>query len=253
MENFVENNSIVRQIWGKSETVLFVFAGAAAEFALNKAVDWLYFTRKIPNDPLGRLFATASYAKKIIFSPYSQAIQAIDGIMAIHHKVEKDRDATIPGWAYRDVLYMLIHYSIASFGILERKLTAEEKEEVLEVFNRLGVRMEIPDLAQDYNSWKIQREADMERDMAKSDLTVDLFAQYKKHLGKIRYAVLIESQILVVPERVRQLLGYSKYSMLRPFIPVYKFSRKLHLDKAIKSLILPSEYKQEISELDVAL
>ena len=42
MELFVEINSIVRKIWGKSDTVLFIFAGASAEFALNKAVDWLY-------------------------------------------------------------------------------------------------------------------------------------------------------------------------------------------------------------------
>ena len=42
---------------GKGDTILFIFAGAgAAEFALNKAVDWLYFTGKLPTDPLGRLF-----------------------------------------------------------------------------------------------------------------------------------------------------------------------------------------------------
>lgn len=44
MELFVAKNSIVRKIWGKSDTVLFIFAGASAEFALNKAVDWLYYT-----------------------------------------------------------------------------------------------------------------------------------------------------------------------------------------------------------------
>ena len=68
MEYFVEKDSIVRQIWGKGDTILFIFAGAAAEFALNKAVDWLYFTGKLPADPLGRLFSTVSYARKIIFS-----------------------------------------------------------------------------------------------------------------------------------------------------------------------------------------
>ena len=52
MKLFVAKNSIVRQIWGKSDTVLFIFAGAAAEFALNKAVDWLYFTGRLPADPL---------------------------------------------------------------------------------------------------------------------------------------------------------------------------------------------------------
>lgn len=56
MQFFVEKKSVVRKIWGKSDTILFIFAGAAAEFALNKAVDWLYFTGKLPSDPLGGYF-----------------------------------------------------------------------------------------------------------------------------------------------------------------------------------------------------
>ena len=38
MQYFVEEHSVVRKIWGKSDTILFIFAGASAEFALNKAV-----------------------------------------------------------------------------------------------------------------------------------------------------------------------------------------------------------------------
>jgi hypothetical protein len=43
-KDFVVKGSIVREIWGSSDTVLLVFAGSAAEFALNRSVDWLYFT-----------------------------------------------------------------------------------------------------------------------------------------------------------------------------------------------------------------
>ena len=68
MQYFVNKQSIVREIWGKSDTILFIFAGASAEFALNKAVDWLYFTGKLPKDPLGRLFSTVNYARQIVFS-----------------------------------------------------------------------------------------------------------------------------------------------------------------------------------------
>ncbi len=64
---FVTNGSVIRQIWVKSDTVLFIFAGSAAEFALNKAVDWLYFTGKLQTDPLGRLFSRVTYARMIIF------------------------------------------------------------------------------------------------------------------------------------------------------------------------------------------
>src|SRR4051794_22540292 len=141
MEFFVAKDSIVRKIWGKSDTILFIFAGSAAEFALNKAVDWLYFTGRLPADPIGRLFSTVSYARAIIFSEREEALRAIDKITSIHSAIEKSRGSVIPDWAYRDVLFMLIHYSVASFELLERKLTAEEKEEVYNVFYRTGVRM----------------------------------------------------------------------------------------------------------------
>src|ERR1044072_5635118 len=122
MELFVNEHSIVRKIWGKADTVKFIFAGSAAEFALNKAVDWLYFTGKLPADPIGRLFSTVTYARAIIFADFEKALKAIDNITSIHTAVEHNRNAKIPDWAYRDVLYMLIHYSIASFELLERKL-----------------------------------------------------------------------------------------------------------------------------------
>src|SRR5437764_15377617 len=84
MTTYVHPQSIVRKIWGKSDTILFIFAGAAAEFALNKAVDWLYFTGRIPKDPIGRLFSTVEYARHIVFASKEEAEAAIDKITAIH-------------------------------------------------------------------------------------------------------------------------------------------------------------------------
>ena len=63
---FVEPNSVVRQICGRSDLVLFIFAGEAAELALKKVVDWLLFTRRLPVDPLGRLFSAITYARQIV-------------------------------------------------------------------------------------------------------------------------------------------------------------------------------------------
>src|SRR5688572_10556351 len=133
-EWFVNPGSVVREIWSKSDTILFIFAGASAEFALNKAVDWLYFTGRLPADPLNRLFSTVTYARMIVFSEKDKAHAVIDQMRSIHAAVEDARKATIPDWAYRDVLYMLIHYSVASFELLVRKLTPAEKEEVFDVF-----------------------------------------------------------------------------------------------------------------------
>lgn len=250
MDFFVKKKSIVRQIWGKSDTVLFIFAGASAEFALNKAVDWLYFTGKLPSDPLGRLFSTVGYARKIVFAPTDEAIKAIDMMRQIHGTVEISRGKSIPDWAYRDVLFMLVHYSIASYELLERRLSQEEKEEVYNVFYRVGVRMGLKELPLSYIDWLPVRNQHLIDDLKKSEYTTDLFKQYKKHLGAVRYKVLVEGQKLLVPDRVKELLCFSNLSLLTPMIPIYKFSRTIRLEGLIKSLLLPSNYKRQIEEIN---
>ncbi len=251
MKQFVEKDSVVRKIWGKSDTVLFIFAGASAEFALNKAVDWLYFTGKLPADPLGRLFSTVSYAKQIIFAPLEDAHQAIDVLRQIHSTVEQNRGFSIPDWAYRDVLFMLIHYSIASYELLENKLCDEEKEEVFNVFYRVGARMGLKELPLTYTEWLPARETHMEENLQKSAYTADLFKQYKKHLGAMRFRVLTEGQKLVVPEKVRTMLQFSDFSLLTPVVPVYKISRLMKMDWLLRNMLLPSGYKQQIEDINV--
>lgn len=251
MEFFVDKQSIVRKIWGKADTVLFVFAGASAEFALNKAVDWLYFTGRLPADPLGRLFSTVMYARQIVFAEKEAAHATIDKIAAIHTAVEKSRGTSIPDWAYRDVLFMLIHYSRASFELLERKMTDREKEDLFDVFNRVGWRMGLKGLPANYHEWIMMRNEHLQHDLIKSNYTVDLYKQYRKHLGWMRYLLLIESQKLVVPRHAKQLLNLGWFSWLRPVIALYKLSRKIKMDWFLKSLVLPKAYKKQIKELDI--
>ena len=252
MKFFVEQESVVRKIWGKGDTILFIFAGASAEFALNKAVDWLYFTGQLPADPLGRLFSTVQYARQIVFSENEAALQAIDKITAIHTAVENKRGGKIPAWAYRDVLFMLIDYSIRSFEVLERKLSEVEKEEVFDVFNRVGIRMHLEGLPTSYKQWLQMRQEHLEADLIKSHFTTDLYHQYKKHLGFVRFKMLLQSQILVVPQTVNDLLGLGHYSLLTPVLGLYKILRSLRLDWFLKSAILPTKYKKQIKELDVS-
>lgn len=251
MEYFVEDQSVVRKIWGKSDTILFIFAGAAAEFALNKAVDWLYFTGKLPSDPLGRLFSTVRYARMIVFAPKEEANKAIDTMRKIHSAVEENRGAVIPDWAYRDVLFMLIHYSIVAYELLEAKLTEPDKEEVYNVFYRVGMRMDLKDLPPTYTDWLPVREAHLMDNLQESKYTKDLFKQYKKHLGTFRFRVLIEGQKLVCPNRVKTLLQFGKFSLLTPVVPMYKVSLLMKMDGLVKSILLPSDYKEQIKELDL--
>lgn len=250
MEYFVKEGSVVRKIWGRSDTILFIFAGASAEFALNKAVDWLYFTGKLPSDPLGRLFSTVSYAREIVFSSKQEAHKAIERICHIHEAVERERGDTIPDWAYRDVLFMLIYYSMAAYELLEQKMSLQEKEELYQVFFRVGNRMGLSRLPKDFPEWVSARGEHLDRDLEKSNYSIDLFRQYRKHLGSFRYRILIEAQKLVVPTEVRSLLGLRDFPWMRPLVPTYQLARKLGLDGPIKDLLLPSEYKTQIEALD---
>lgn len=250
MNDFVDKQSIVRKIWGNSDVILFIFAGSAAEFALNKAVDWLYFTGKIPSDPLGRLFSTVSYAQLIVFASTDNAHKAIDKINSIHQGVEQSRGARIPDWAYRDVLYMLIDYSIVAYELLERKLTSAEKEEVFYVFQRVGLQMGLKELPEDYTSWQQSREAHLQADLLSGNFTTDLFQQYKKHLGSARYYILLECQKLVVPAHVSGLLLFGSSVKGQLMLNLYFLSRKLKMDGLVRTILLPAEYSDQIKNLN---
>jgi hypothetical protein len=146
---------------------------------------------------------------------------------------------------------MLIHYSIASYELLESHLSNEEKEEVFNVFYRVGARMGLKELPLTYIEWLPVREAHLIEDLQKSEYTADLVKQYRKHLGAMRFRVLIEGQKLVVPDKVKELLHFSEFSLLTPVLPLYKVSRLMKMDWLLKNILLPSDYKDQINELDV--
>jgi len=248
---FVKEGSIVRKIWGSTDTVLFIFAGAAAEFSLNKAVDWLYYTGKLPKDPLGRLFSTVAYAQKIVFSGLDEANAAIDQIAMIHKQVENARGTKIPDWAYRDVLFMLIDYSIRSFELLEKKLDLNEKEEIFDTFYRVGNRMQIGGLPENFAAWEVMHQKQLEEDLICSIFSKDLFMQYKTHLGGPRFYLMRKIQARLVPKRVNELLNLGKSNLIAVILAVYKFCRFLRINKFLRNMILPGKYKAMILNLEV--
>jgi uncharacterized protein (DUF2236 family) len=227
-----------------------IFAGASAEFALNKAVDWLYFTGKLPGDPLGRLFSTVEYAKQIVFADVDHAHAAIDQITAIHRGVESRRGAAIPSEAYLDVLFMLIGYSIAGFELLERKLRPEEREEVFGVFQRVGRRMGLAGMPDSFADWEAMRQRHLKENLVMSDLSRDLYGRYRESLGALRFFLLIHVQVMLVPGVVNRLLDLPPVHLLYPAVQLYKLFRFLRLDRGIKTLLLPPRYRGQVFGLD---
>jgi len=250
---FVEEQSIVRKIWGDPDLVLLIFAGAAAEFALNRAVDWLFFTNALPADPIGRLFSTVRYAQRIIFAPVSQARATLASISAIHDGVERARRQRIPDWAYRDVLYMLIDYSRRAYELLYGRLPAAALEDLYDAFVRVGRELQIPQLPATHQEWLSDRDGHIERDLAYSIFTRQLFEQYRRQLGCVRYQILLETQALLVPPRVRTLLRLPPMRLLAiPCVHAYSLAAQAGLRPLAHRVLIPAEYWGEIAQLTPA-
>ena len=248
--DFVDRGSVVRTIWGNGDMVLLVFAGAAAEFALNRAVDWLFFTGKLPGDPIGRLFSTAAYAQQIVFADASTASRALARIRAVHEGVEHQRGQRIPDWAHRDVLYLLIDYSERAHELLARPLNPAEQRELYDVFYRVGVGLRIPDLPRTYAAWKIDRDLHLRRDLVHGDGTAALYAQYRHHLGPWRYRLLLSLQSIVTPEHVRGLLRLKRAQWLRPLVRFYPLLVRAGLRSIVQRLLIPSMFLRDVRGLD---
>jgi hypothetical protein len=250
MSYFVHPSSIVRTIWGSTDVTLFIFAGAAAEFALNKQVDWLFFTGRLPADPIGRLFSTVTYAQRIIFQEEEKALHAIGNINNIHHGVEANRGRQIPAEAYHDVLYMLIHYSIAAFELLERKLSEAEKDEMVETFSRIGNQMNLTGIPSHYKTWQIKYDTHLNTNLENSKYTQELFRQYRKHLGWFRYFLLLEIQRLTVSSQVNRLLKLGSPRIAQLLIIPYRWLRRSGLHRWLIYLMIPRRFKKQFSNMD---
>ncbi|HEV3469113.1 MAG TPA: oxygenase MpaB family protein [Pyrinomonadaceae bacterium] len=250
--DFVRRGSVVRRIWGDPDLVLLVFAGSAAEFALNRAVDWLFFTGKLPRDPVGRMFSTVRYAQEIVFVDEERAALTLARINAAHRAVERGRGRAIPGWAFRDVLYMLVDYSERAHRLLYRPLSAAEREELYAVFRRVGEGLNIEELPDDYQGWRADRRLHLERDLAYSRHTALLYAQYRRHLGEWRYQILLRVQALLAPARVRSLLRLRRGAIFSALAGGYGYLGGLGLRPLVRRLLVQPRYWGEVEKFDRA-
>ncbi|MCP9762516.1 oxygenase MpaB family protein [Lacihabitans soyangensis] len=249
MEYFVKPDSIVRQIWSDADCILFIFGASSGEFALHKSVDWLFFTGKLPSDPIGRLFSTVVYAQKIIFEEKAKAEKTLQNMKNIHVGVENNRGFQIPNWAYQDVLYMLIHHSISAFELLHRTLTLSEKREIFQVFHEVGIRMGITDLPKNFENWEVKRKENLSENYQKTELSTKLFEAYKTHLGSIRFQLLLYVQKILLPTELKTMARNLPAPNLD--IPMYSYKRTktywpIH---QLKYYLLPKQYRKALKDL----
>ncbi len=243
-------HAITREIWGDGDALLLVFAGAAAEFAVSRAVDWLFVTGALPRDPLGRLFRTVGYAQEIAFADPATAQATLARIRRVHAAVEQVRGAAIPPWAHRAVLYMLIGYSERAAHLLGGPLDRVAREELYADFRRIGDGLGISRLPPDYGTWRRDRAHRLARDLAWSAWTEALCTAYRQQLGPWRYVLLRRLQGVLVPPLVRGLLRLPGPAWGSCLMWGIRVLRSLRLCPVARRLVVPPRHWEELGMLE---
>src|SRR5215211_6307342 len=212
------SSAVTRRIWGSPDAILLFFAGGAAEFAAIKAVDWLFFTRRLPGAPVERFFETVRFAQSVFFGDLAGTTETIERINRIHQRVEDARGEEIPQWAYRDMLFILIDYGERAHEVVFGAMTESERASHFGVGLALGRAMHLSGLPTTYAEYRNQRHQQLLEDYARGPLTEELYASYRRVLGPLRFRLLELVQASVLPEELRDVLRLEPYPLVEEFL-----------------------------------
>ncbi len=241
---------VMRRIWGSPDAIMLIFAGSAAEFAVNKAVDWLFWTNALPNDPIPRFFETVRFAQALIFGDQATYAAAIDAVNRAHEGVERSRGSRIPQWAYRDVLFMLIDYGERAHTIVYGPLSEPELREQFEVSLMIGRELHIEGLPSTLAEYRQARQAHLQNNTERSELTHRLYASYRAHLGPWRMRALLDLQASLVPDEVAQHLGLKRKRRVELLLRVYRFLPRQRMLRLLYPVLLPRQFGRHLAALE---
>jgi hypothetical protein len=247
------SSAVTRRIWGSSDAILLFFAGGAAEFAAIKAVDWLFFTGRLPNAPVERFFETVRFAQSVFFGEPAGATDAVERINRIHRRVEDARGEEIPQWAYRDMLFILINYGERAHEVVFGPMTDAERASHFGVGLALGRAMHLSGLPTTYAEYKDQRHQQLLEDYARGPLTDELYSSYLRALGPLRFQLLGLVQASVLPEELRDVLRLKPYPLVDELLRCYRFmpggGNKL---RPLHKVLLPGRFAKQLRALERA-
>jgi ER-bound oxygenase mpaB/B'/Rubber oxygenase, catalytic domain len=245
------SSPITRRIWGSPDAILLFFAGGAAEFAAIKAVDWLFFTGRLPGAPVERFFETVRFAQRVFFGDPAGATEAIERINRIHRHVEQARGEEIPQWAYRDMLFILIDYGERAHEVVFGPLTEAERASHFGVALALGRAMHLSGLPTTYAEYRAQRHQQLLEDYARGPLTDELYASYRRALGPLRFGLLRLVQASVLPGELRDVLRLEPHPLVDQLLRCYRFmpggGNKL---RPLHNVLLPGRFAKQLRQME---
>jgi hypothetical protein len=118
------------------------------------------------------------------------------------------------------------------------------------VFYRVGARMHLQGLPRTYFDWKMIRREHLQQNLINSQFTGHLYSQYKKHLGGLRYGILKQVQVQLVPPQVSKLLGLKNKYWLFPMLSLYRFFRRIKMERVFTNALLPKAFAAQIRGMD---
>jgi hypothetical protein len=247
------SSAVTRRIWGSPDAILLFFAGGAAEFAAIKAVDWLFFTGRLPGAPVERFFETVRFAQSVFFADPAGATEAVERINSIHRRVEEARGEEIPQWAYRDMLFILIDYGERAHEVVFGPMTEAERASHFGVGLALGRAMHLSGLPSTYAEYRDQRHRQLLEDYARGPLTDELYASYRRALGPWRYRLLRMVQASVLPEELRGVLRLEPNPLIEELLQCYRFvpggGNKL---RPLHGVLLPGRFVGQLRKMERA-
>jgi uncharacterized protein (DUF2236 family) len=244
------SSPVTRRIWGSPDAILLFFAGGAAEFAAIKAVDWLFFTGRLPGAPVERFFQTVRFAQGVFFAEPAGATEAVERINHIHRRVEEARGEEIPQWAYRDMLFILIDYGERAHEVVFGAMTEAERASHFGVGLALGRAMHLSGLPSTYAEYRDQRHRQLLEDYARGPLTEELYASYRRALGSWRFRLLQLVQASVLPDELRDILRLKPHPLVEELLQCYRFvpggGNKL---RPLHSVLLPGRFARQLRKI----
>jgi uncharacterized protein (DUF2236 family) len=247
------SSPVTRRIWGSPDAILLFFAGGAAEFAAIKAVEWLFFTGRLPGAPVERFFETVRFAQSVFFGDPAGATEAIERINRIHRGVEQARGEEIPQWAYRDMLFILIDYGERAHEVVFGPMREAERVSHFEVALALGRAMHLSGLPTTYAEYRDQRHQQLLEDYARGPLTDELYASYRRALGPLRFRLLRLVQACVLPEELRDVLRLKPSPLVEELLRCYRFvpggGNKL---RPLHNVRLPGRFAKQLRNMEHA-
>jgi hypothetical protein len=241
------SENIVQRVWGNPSCVLLIFAASSMEFAVNPEAHWLFYTGKLPSDPIGRFISTTGYLKRVMLAPTEAAyVSAVRTIRGIHLSLEKERARTIPKEAYMDVLFMNIEYAMRSFELVfHRPMTGTERTALLQEFRRMGALMDIPFMPETVEEYQAVRDTRVTC-FKSTGATTELLKSYRAALGVFRYWLLKVVYGIIVDERVLNLLDIEQGYLPRAIRRLYPHLAGTRLEQWILQVIVPRKMKRAL-------